>query len=195
MEIDEAAKLPLDTWNRGGMEMILEIGFGMGEASVEIAESRPNCLFLAAEVHKPGIGRLLNEIDRREIKNIRVLSGDADILVNSMLEAESLAGVHVFFPDPWPKKRHHKRRLLQESFFHDLLRVLKPGGYIYAVTDWEDYAEWILREAESTEGLHNPHGGYAPPVSWRPRTRFEKKGLDKAHLIREIWLEKSSGTY
>ncbi len=187
---EEGVPLPLDSWFPERSSLVLEIGFGMGEASVEIAKSRPDCSFIAVEVHKPGIGRLLNEIEREKLQNIRVVQGDADIVVNSMLPPESLSGVHVFFADPWPKKKHHKRRLLQARFLGELACRLAPGGYIYAVTDWEDYAYWILEEAGKVESLKNPSRGFSPPIAWRPRTRFEKKGLDKQHSIREIWLEK-----
>lgn len=182
--------LPLSQWFPEYGRIVLEIGFGMGEATVEIAEKFPDHFFLGAEVHKPGIGRLLNEIERRGIKNIRVVHGDADILIRTMLPKLYLSGVHIFFSDPWPKKRHHKRRLIQAPFLRSLLPVLKPDGYIYMVTDWEDYAQWILAESEKVPELENPYKGYASPIPWRPETRFEKKGLDKMHLIREIWLQK-----
>ncbi len=185
-----ASLLPLDRWFPDRASLVLEIGFGMGEATVEIAKSRPDCSFIAVEVHKPGIGRLLNEIEREDLHNIRVVQGDADIVINSMLPAESLSGVHIFFADPWPKKKHHKRRLIQAPFLEALCLRLAPGGYIYAVTDWEDYAQWILAEVGKVKSLKNPVRGFAAPAEWRPQTRFEKKGLDKQHSIREIWLEK-----
>lgn len=189
-EAEEGRLLPLEAWFGGSSPVVLEIGFGMGEATVEIAKMRPDCSFVAVEVHKPGIGRLLNEIRRENLTNIRVVHGDADIVVASMLPEEALAGVHLFFSDPWPKKKHHKRRLIQAPFLERISSRLAPGGYIYAVTDWEDYAQWILREAAKCTSLVNPYDGFSPPVQWRPQTRFEKKGLDKQHLIREIWLEK-----
>jgi tRNA (guanine-N7-)-methyltransferase len=187
---EEGVSLPLDRWFPDRTSLILEIGFGMGEATAEIAKARPDSSFIAVEVHKPGIGRLLNQIEREELHNIRVVEGDAEIVVNSMLPAGSLSGVHIFFADPWPKKKHHKRRLIQATFLEALCLRLVPGGYIYAVTDWEDYAQWIIEESGKVISLRNPGRGFSAPAAWRPRTRFEKKGLDKQHSIREIWLEK-----
>jgi tRNA (guanine-N7-)-methyltransferase len=189
-EAEDESPLPLEVLFPEKKELILEIGFGMGEATVEIARQRPECSFIAVEVHKPGVGRLLNEIVKGGLENIRVVHGDADIVINRMLPEASLDGVHLFFPDPWPKKKHHKRWLIQKTFLQELLRVLKPGAYIYAVTDWEEYARWIIEEAAKVPELENPYPeSFSPPVPWRPETRFEKKGLDKAHQIWEIWLQ------
>jgi tRNA (guanine-N7-)-methyltransferase len=184
------APFPLQEWTKGWGNVVLEIGFGMGEATIEIARKQPDTLFIAVEVHKSGVGRLLNEIERNELANIRIVHGDADLLIESHLSKNALSGVHIFFPDPWPKKRHHKRRLLKRSFMDRIAQKIEAGGYLYAVTDWEPYAEFILSEAEASQFFHNPYRSYAPPIPWRPETRFEKKGLTKAHLIREIWLER-----
>lgn len=187
---EDASPFPLAEWLQGWEKVVLEIGFGMGEATWEIAEKRPDTLFIGVEVHKPGVGRLVNEIERTGLSNIRIVQGDADLLIERHIPDSILSGVHVFFPDPWPKKRHYKRRLLKQSFLQRIGGKLVPGGYLYAVTDWEPYAEFILAQGEAAPSFRNPYGGYAPPVPWRPVTRFEKKGLDKQHTIREIWLER-----
>ena len=170
--------------------VIAEIGFGMGIATAIIAESNPGNNYLGMEVHRPGIGKLLWEIERRSLANIRIIEHDAVEVFERMIPPCSLAGIHLFFPDPWPKKRHHKRRLVQRPFTDLLAAKLKPGGYLYMVTDWEDYATWALSTLTSTPGLVNVADGFAPPQTWRPRTRFEAKGLEKNHTVRELLFEK-----
>lgn len=177
-------------------EVVLEIGFGMGEASREIAQSRPETGFLCVEVHHPGIAKMLAEIEGQDIKNIRVIEHDAVEVLRSMIPSESLDGVHIFFPDPWPKKKHHKRRLIQKNFIRELCNKIKPGGYIYTATDWEDYAEQMKEVLESFPGvLENPSQGYARDISWRPGTRFEKKGREKNFPIREVFVIKTGGSH
>jgi tRNA (guanine-N7-)-methyltransferase len=171
--------------------LITEIGFGMGIATALIAEKNPGKNYLGLEVHRPGIGRLLWEIDKRGLKNIRIVEHDAVEVLEKMVSPGSVAGFHVFFPDPWPKKRHHKRRLMTRPFTDTLAEKLRPGGYVYMVTDWENYADWALAELSATPGLLNPHGGFAPPQDWRPKTKFEEKGLAKDHRVRELWLVKN----
>jgi tRNA (guanine-N7-)-methyltransferase len=173
--------------------VVAEIGFGMGEATVIIADNNPDKNFLGIEVHKPGIGRLLWEIEQRQLANIRIIEHDAIDIFTSMIPEHSLEGIHLFFPDPWPKKRHHKRRLIKRPFTEALAASLKPQGYLYMVTDWEDYAHWALAELSATEGLINTvpimgeGGGFAPSQVWRPNTSFEKKGLAKNHKVRELF--------
>jgi len=169
----------------------LEIGFGMGRATAQIADENREKNYLGVEVHRPGIGRLLWEIERRSLPNIRIIEYDAAVVVEKMLGPLSLDAVHVFFPDPWPKKRHHKRRLIQCPFTRNLCAVLKPCAYIYMVTDWDDYANWALEELRATPGLINSYAGFAPPMEWRPRTQFEQKGLDKNHRIWELFFTKA----
>ncbi len=170
--------------------VIVEIGFGKGEVTVKLAETFPAFNFLGIEVHKPGVGNVLHEIHTRPLENLRIYRGDAVEVLESLIEPESVRGFHIFFPDPWPKKKHHKRRLIQLPFARLLSRALEPEGYVYAVTDWQGYAEQILEVLQDTEGLVNPYGGYAPPVEWRPQTSFERKGMEQEHPIWEIWCEK-----
>jgi len=168
----------------------LEIGFGMGIATAEIAQANPDKNYLGVEVHPPGIGRLLWEIEKRALSNIRIIEYDASVVAQKMIPVSSLDAIHLFFPDPWPKKRHRKRRLVQRPFTEILAKCLKPGGYLYMVTDWEDYALHALEELSATAGLRNAYDGFAEPQSWRPVTKFEKKGLAKDHVIREIYFLK-----
>jgi tRNA (guanine-N7-)-methyltransferase len=167
-----------------------EIGFGMGDATVEIARANSGKNYLGIEVYKAGIGRLLWEIEKQEIKNIRVIEGDAVEVLSGMTADNSIEAFHIFFPDPWPKKKHHKRRLIQRPFTDLLARKLIPGGYLYMVTDWPDYGDAALRELTETSGLTNTHETFAPPQTWRPRTKFETKGLAKEHPIRELLFRK-----
>jgi tRNA (guanine-N7-)-methyltransferase len=167
--------------------VLVEIGFGMGAATAEMAEKNPGLNYIGIEVHRPGIGRLLWEIEKRELKNIRIIEGDAVEIIKKMINENSVSGFHIFFPDPWPKKRHHKRRLVTRPFTDLLASRLLPGGYVYIVSDWADYSEWALKELGETPGLKNKYDGFAPGQDWRPRTKFEVKGLDKNHEIRELY--------
>ncbi|MCL2127141.1 MAG: tRNA (guanosine(46)-N7)-methyltransferase TrmB [Treponema sp.] len=170
-----------------GNPVVAEIGFGMGLATAVIAGDNPGINYLGIEVHRPGIGRLLWEIGERALSNIRIIEHDAAEVFLKMIPPRSLDGIHLFFPDPWPKKRHHKRRLVRRPFTNALAAGLKPGGYLYMVTDWADYAGFALEELNLTEGLANSCEGFAPPQPWRPRTGFEKKGLEKKHEVRELF--------
>jgi tRNA (guanine-N7-)-methyltransferase len=167
--------------------VILEIGFGTGIATSDIAQANPDKNYLGIEVHKPGIGRLLLEIEKRSLSNIRIIEYDAVFVIEKMIPDVSLDAVHVFFPDPWPKKRHRKRRLIQRPFTEMLVRTLKPGGFLYIVTDWEDYASHALSELNAADLLRNKYDGFAEPQAWRPKTKFEMKGLSKSHKIRELY--------
>ena len=178
-------------------DVVVEIGFGMGLATAEIAQENPSVWYLGIEVFRPGIGKLLSEIQKRKIKNIRIIEHDAVDVFTHMLPDESVAGAHVFFPDPWPKKKHHKRRLLQESFLHLICGKIRPNGYFYAVSDWEEYAVEILELCSHEPSLSNHSersgsNGFASPVSWRPSTRFEQKGKKKSHVIREVYCTKTT---
>jgi len=168
----------------------LEIGFGMGVTTAEIAQVNPDKNYIGMEVHRPGIGRLLWEIEKRSLSNIRIIEYDAIYAVEKMIPQDSLEAIHIFFPDPWPKKRHRKRRLVQHPFTETLANRLKPGGYLYMVTDWEDYALHALEELTATASLKNAYESFAPPQKWRPVTKFEQKGLTKEHTIREIYFIK-----
>lgn len=186
----EKKLLSWETLFPGKKEIILEIGFGMGDATHEIAASHRDKGFLGVEVHAPGVGKLLDRIDKRGLKNIRIIQHDICEVMEEMIPSASLDGVHIFFPDPWPKKKHHKRRLIQEPFLSDLVGLIKPGGYLYAVSDWEDYADQILDVCERNELITNRFKGFADPQNWRPPTNFERKGREKSHPIREIYFIK-----
>ena len=168
----------------------LEIGFGMGIATAMIAQDNPQKNYLGVEVHRPGIGRLLWEIEERGLSNIRIIEYDAVDVLDKMIPPSSLAAFHIFFPDPWPKKRHHKRRLITRPFTGLLAATLCPGGYVYMVTDWADYGDLALAELSATEGLRNTCDGFAPPREWRPSTKFEQKGIAKNHEVRELFFVK-----
>jgi len=175
-----------------GNPVIVEIGFGMGKATALIAEENPDTNYIGLDIHKPGIGRLLWEIEQRSLSNVRIIEHDAAEVFQNMIPENSLYGAHIFFPDPWPKKRHHKRRLIQRPFTDCIASRLKPGGYIYMVSDWQDYAQWALAALTDTEHLVNEYEGFSPPQSWRPLTSFEKKGLDKKHEIKELFFRRGS---
>ena len=170
--------------------VVIEIGFGSGSATALIAKENSGINYLGIEVFRAGIGRLLWEIEKQGIVNIRIIEGDAVNIFCDHLPAGEAAGIHIFFPDPWPKKRHHKRRLVTNPFTAVLRDKLKPGGYIYMVTDWADYADWALTELAATAGLKNQYESFAPPMEWRPKTRFENKGLSKNHQIRELYFKR-----
>jgi len=169
----------------------VEIGFGMGGTTADIAEANPEKNYLGIEVFRAGVGKLLWEIERRSLANIRIIEHDAVEVIAAMIKDACVSAFHLFFPDPWPKKRHHKRRLVQKPFAELLASRLKDGGYIYMVSDWENYAEEALALFSSVPGLFNPFGEtFAEGFSWRPLTKFEKKGLEQNHPIREIYLVK-----
>jgi len=168
---------------------VVEIGFGNGEATVEIAKAFPATGFLGIEVHPPGVGHLLNEIQKQGLTNLRVLRHDAVEVVGALAD-NSVDAFHVFFPDPWPKKKHHKRRLLSAGFLDELCRVLVPGGVFYFATDWEEYAEEVLASMNSLPTFENSFETWATGVAWRPSTRFERRGLLEQRPIRELQFEK-----
>lgn len=171
--------------------LVAEIGFGMGEATLELAEAFPETAFLGIEVHKPGIGKLLGELKSRGISNVRVIREDAMVVFDRMIAPKVLDGLHIFFPDPWPKKRHHKRRLVRPGFTAMVGKVLRPGGYVYLTTDVGEYAEHMLEViGTDDEFFENPSGGFCEPLAWRPRTAFERKGLARSHKIYEILLRR-----
>ena len=173
--------------------VFVEIGFGMGEATALIAAAQADKNYLGIEVYRAGIGRLLWFIEQKALSNIRIIEHDAAEVIEKMIPPNSIDGLHLFFPDPWPKKRHHKRRLVKKPFTDIVAEKLKPAGYIYMVTDWKDYAEWALAELSATKALHNSHGGFAPPQEWRPRTSFEHKGIAKNHRVNELLFTKKGG--
>ncbi len=170
-------------FNRENSKKILEIGFGMGETTAKIAQTLPECDFLAAEVHTPGVGALLKLIEESALTNIRVIQHDVVEVLQNMLTDASLDGVHIFFPDPWHKKRHHKRRLIQAEFVKLLCSKLKTGGYLHVATDWQEYAEWVLEVLSAEPLLQNTAKDYAVKPGYRPLTKFENRGLKLGHGV------------
>lgn len=166
----------------------LEIGFGMGEATARMAAEDPTTNILAADVHTPGQGNLLNLADHNGLTNIRVANGDAIILLREMIPPSALQGLRVYFPDPWPKKRHHKRRLIQPEFLDLAATRLAPGAIVHCATDWEPYAEQMLDVLTAHPAFENTQedGGFAPRPQFRPQTRFESQGLDKGHVVNDL---------
>jgi len=177
--------------------IVLEIGFGMGEATAHIAGVLPDTRFLCCEVHEPGVGALLKRIGEQNITNIRICAHDAVEVIDHMLPEQSLDGVHIFFPDPWHKTKHNKRRLIQSPLIAKLARRLKVGGYIHCATDWEPYAQQIL-EVLTAEPLlknralaaHPEMKGYAPKPHYRPLTKFENRGIKLGHGVWDVVFER-----
>ena len=169
---------------------ILEIGFGMGETTARIAQAHPENNYLGIEVHTPGVGSLLKLIAENALVNLRLVQHDAVEVLEHMIAPASLAGAHIFFPDPWPKKRHHKRRLIQPAFVALLASRLAPGAYLHAATDWEEYAEQILAVFAAEPTLANTAPGYAPRPDYRPQTKFESRGLKLGHGVWDIVFRK-----
>ena len=163
---------------------VLEIGCGMGETTVAIAASHPETDYLGIEVHSPGVGSLLKLVEESRLSNVRVIQHDAVAVLQCMLPPASLAGVHIFFPDPWPKKRHHKRRLIQSGFLSLLASRMQAGAVLHIATDWEDYARHILATLQACPEFRNTADGFAARPGARPLTRFEARGLKLGH---EVW--------
>ncbi len=170
--------------------IVVEIGFGMGAATIQMAKENPNINYLGIEVHKPGVGRVLSEIRGNDLKNLYVVEHDALDVLEKMIGDNSVDGFHIFFPDPWPKKKHHKRRLMRRPNTNLLQRKLRSGGYLYMCTDWEEYALEALEELKATEGLSNKYDGFSPHQEWRPQTKFERKGIEAGRGIRELFFVK-----
>ena len=164
-------------------QVIMEIGTGMGEATAEIARTFPDIGFFALEVHRPGIGSLLARINEFQLTNLRLINEDARIVLEELMPDECLDAVHLYFPDPWHKKKHWKRRIVQRDFVDLIYRKLKPGGHIHIATDWVPYAEWSQNKfAEDSRFI----GGVIPKPDFRPLTRFEGKGIGKGHLVTDL---------
>jgi len=162
---------------------ILEIGFGMGDSTAHIATAHPDNDYLCLEVHTPGVGNLLKLIDAEKISNIRIIQHDAVEVLRDMIDDATLDGVHIFFPDPWHKARHNKRRLIQTPFIAKLVQKIKQGGYIHVATDWEDYAVQVLEVLSAEPQLENTANGYAPKPDYRPLTKFEQRGIRLGHGV------------
>jgi tRNA (guanine-N7-)-methyltransferase len=166
--------------------LVLEIGFGMGDTTAHIAKAMPDKDFVGVEVHTPGVGSLLKQIGEQGITNLRLIQHDAVEVLNNMIADGTLSGVHVFFPDPWHKARHNKRRLIQPAFVKLLCEKLAPGGYIHCATDWEDYAVQMLEVLGNEPALQNTAEGYAEKPAYRPLTKFENRGLKLGHGVWDL---------
>lgn len=169
--------------------VVLEIGFGMGDTTAEIAARAPDIDFIAIDVHTPGVGALLKLVEQRGLRNLRVMEHDAQAVLDTMIPPASLDGIHIFFPDPWPKARHHKRRLVQRPFVARLLSALKPGGYLHLATDWQDYADQMSEILASFDTLSDSAPRPLPSPSLpcpRPATRFERRGQKLGHAITDL---------
>ena len=182
----EPGALDLDALFARPAPRILEIGFGMGETTAEIAAAHPENDYLALEVHTPGVGSLLKQLAERSLSNVRLVQHDAVEVLAHMIPPASFDGAHIFFPDPWPKRRHHKRRLIQPPFVALLASRLKPGGYVHAATDWQEYAQQILEVFSADPALANTAVDYAPRPDYRPLTKFEQRGLRLGHGVWDI---------
>ena len=165
---------------------VLEIGFGMGDATAQVAAAMPGTDFIGIEVHAPGVGALLKRIGELKLANVRIVQHDAVEVLRQMVEPASLAGVHVWFPDPWHKKKHHKRRLIQPDFVALLASRLASGGYLHCATDWQPYAEQMLEVLSAAPGLAHSAAGYAARPAWRPLTKFEARGLKLGHGVWDL---------
>jgi len=177
------SQIDLDTLFSNKQPIIMEIGYGMGEATWQITKANPNINYLGVEVHMPGAGKLMAKLAENEVTNVRLIERDVFEVFHYVLKDASLDGVHLFFPDPWPKKRHFKRRIIQERFLSEVAAKLKPGGYLHIATDWVPYAEWIT-EVFSQTNLFK--GGVIARPDWRPLTRFEGQGISKDHAVNDF---------
>ena len=179
---------PLDAASVFGRSapLVVEIGFGMGQATAQIAALQPDVDFIGVEVHAPGVGALLQRIDEGRLNNLRLVQHDAVEVLQQMIAPASLAAVHVFFPDPWHKKKHHKRRLIQAAFVALLASRLAPGGRLHCATDWQPYAEQMLAVMSAEPLLANTCEAYAPRPDYRPLTKFEQRGLNLGHAVWDL---------
>ena len=164
-------------------KIIMEIGFGMGEATAMMATNAPNNSYLAVDLHPPGIGKLLARIQEQAITNIKVIEDDVHVVLPYMIGDENLDGVHLYFPDPWPKSKHHKRRIVTSAFLELVASKLKVGGYFHLATDWVPYAESMQRVFSTSSQFS---GGVINKPEWRPVTRFEGQGIDKDHRVTDL---------
>jgi len=180
--------LDLDRLFGSNAPVILEIGFGNGEATWQMASAHPEENYIAVEVHQPGVGHLLLKIEEHGIENIRIACADATEFLRNRVPEESLGGVRIYFPDPWPKKRHHKRRIIQPSFVRALASRMRLGAILHLATDWEPYAEHMLEVIGGVEGLTNlsASDGFSDKPEWRPETKYEKRGERLGHTVKDL---------
>jgi tRNA (guanine-N7-)-methyltransferase len=179
----QESQIDLESLFPKSQPIVMEVGYGMGEATWQIAKANPGTNYLGVEVHMPGVGKLMARLDEYELTNVRLIERDVFEALYYMVKDSSFEGVHLFFPDPWPKKRHFKRRIVNERFLSDVASKLKPGGYLHIATDWVPYAEWI-KEVFSQTKLFT--GGVVDRPDWRPLTRFEGQGISKDHAVNDF---------
>lgn len=172
--------------------LLLEIGFGMGDATAQVAAALPDHDLIGVEVHKPGVGALLKRIGEAGLGNVRIVEHDAVEVLQQMIPPASLAGLHLWFPDPWHKKRHHKRRIVQPAFVALVVSRLAPGGYLHCATDWQHYAEQMLEVLSAAPGLVNTAAAYSERPAWRPQTKFEARGLRLGHGVWDLVFRRTS---
>ncbi|MEI7758174.1 MAG: tRNA (guanosine(46)-N7)-methyltransferase TrmB [Bacteroidota bacterium] len=172
-----------DVFQNGSGELVLEIGFGMGTSTAEIAKANPKKNYIAIEVHSPGVGNLLKLIQENDISNLKIIQHDAVEVLNTMIKNDSLDGIHIFFPDPWPKKRHHKRRLIQDSFLKLMAQKIKQSGYLHIATDWEDYALWIIDLLDKETLLQKTSEDFFRKPDYRPLTKYENRGIKLGYKV------------
>ena len=177
------SKIDLDSLFSKKQPIVMEIGYGMGEATWQIAKANPDINYLGVEVHMPGAGKLMAKLSENEVTNVRLIERDVFEVFHYIVKDASLDGVHLFFPDPWPKKRHFKRRIIQERFLSEVAAKLKTGGYLHIATDWVPYAEWITEVFSKTNLFA---GGVMARPDWRPLTRFEGQGISKDHAVNDF---------
>ena len=177
------SQIDLDSLFSKKQPIVMEIGYGMGEATWQIAKANPDINYLGVEVHMPGAGKLMAKLAENEVTNVRLIERDVFEVFHYIVKDASLDGVHLFFPDPWPKKRHFKRRIIQERFLSEVAAKLKTGGYLHIATDWVPYAEWITEVFSNTNLFA---GGVIARPDWRPLTRFEGQGISKDHAVNDF---------
>ena len=172
-----------DIFKNKNSDLILEIGFGMGTSTAEIAKSNLNKNYIAIEVHSPGVGNLLKLIEEDDISNLKIIQHDAVEVLNLMIRNDSLDGIHIFFPDPWPKKKHHKRRLIQSNLLKLIAQKIKKTGYLHIATDWEDYAVWIIDLLDKEELLQKMSDDFFKKPDYRPLTKYENRGIKLGYRV------------
>jgi len=182
--------LDFDEWFGRSAPVMLEIGSGMGETTARLAEAAPETNYVAVDVYQPGLAQLMMRAESADLKNLRLLRGDAVVLLERHVPEESLSGVRIYYPDPWPKKKHHKRRLVQPSLVSVIASRLVPGGTLHLATDWEHYAEHMLAVCTAEPRLRNPHAGWAPRPEWRPLTKFESRAEEEGRVSRDLIFER-----
>jgi tRNA (guanine-N7-)-methyltransferase len=175
--------LDLETSFAKAQPVVMEIGYGMGEATWQIAQANPNTNYLGVEVHMPGVGKLMAKLNEFELTNVKLIERDVLEVFHYMIADAALDGVHLYFPDPWPKKRHFKRRIVNQRFIAEVAKKLKPGGYLHIATDWVPYAEWITEQFNETTLFT---GGVIDRPDSRPLTRFEGQGITKDHAVNDF---------